>query len=49
MGHATPARQPGAAQITLAVRPALPEDVEDARKKLAAYLAGHQDAKAGAG
>lgn len=47
MGHATPARQSGAAQITLArYTHALPEDIEDARKKLAAYLARHQEAKA---
>lgn len=50
MGHATPARQPGAAQITLArYTHALPEDVEEARKRLAAYLAAHQEAKAGGG
>ena len=50
MGHATPARQPGAAQITLArYTHALPEDIEDARTKLGAYLAQHQDAKAGRG
>jgi integrase len=48
MGHATPARQPGAAQITLArYTHALPEDIEEARTKLAAYLAQHQEAKAG--
>lgn len=47
MGHATPARQPGAAQITLArYTHALPEDVEDARKALADYLAKHQEVKA---
>lgn len=47
MGHATPARQPGAAQITLArYTHALPEDIEDARNKLAAYLAKHQEAEA---
>jgi integrase len=50
MGHATPARQPGAAQITLArYTHALPGDIEDARTKLAAYLEQHQDAKAGSG
>jgi integrase len=50
MGHATPARQPGAAHITLArYTHALPEDIEQARNKLAAYLAGHQEAKAGDG
>jgi integrase len=50
MGHATPARQPGAAQITLArYTHALPEDIEDARTKLADYLAEHQDAKASSG
>ena len=50
MGHATPARQPGAAQITLArYTDALPEDIEDARTKLAAYLAQHEDAKADRG
>ena len=48
MGHATPARQPGAAQITLArYTHALPEDIEDARKKLAAYLAKHEEARTG--
>jgi integrase len=48
MGHATPARQPGAAQITLArYTHALPEDVAEARKKLTAYLADHQEAEAG--
>jgi hypothetical protein len=47
MGHATPARQPGAAQITLArYTHALPDDIEDARRKLEAYLAKHQGAKA---
>jgi integrase len=50
MGHATPARQPGAAQITLArYTHALPEDVEEARNRLAAYLAAHQEAMAGGG
>jgi integrase len=39
MGHATPERQPGAAQITLArYTHALPEDIEKAREKLAIYL-----------
>ena len=39
MGHATPERQPGAAEITLArYTHALPEDVEEARAKLSAYL-----------
>ena len=43
MGHATPDRQPGAAQITLArYTHALPEDIERARAKLAAYLAEAQ-------
>jgi integrase len=43
MGHATPDRQPGAAQITLArYTHALPEDIERARAKLAAYLAQAQ-------
>lgn len=47
MGHATPQRQPGAAHITLArYTHALPEDIEDARNKLAAYLEKHQDVKA---
>ena len=47
MGHATPERQPGAAQITLArYTHALPEDIERARAKLAAYLADAQDAEA---
>jgi integrase len=40
MGHATPTRQAGAAQITLArYTHALPADVERARGQLAAYLA----------
>jgi integrase len=48
MGHATPARQPGAAQITLArYTHALPEDMEDARTKLAAYLGMHEEARTG--
>ena len=43
MGHATPERQPGAAQITLArYTHALPEDIEKARAKLAAYLLENQ-------
>lgn len=47
MGHATPERQPGAAQITLArYTHALPEDIERARAKLAAYLAHAQQAEA---
>ena len=47
MGHATPERQPGAAQITLArYTHALPEDIERARAKLAAYLAEAQKAEA---
>jgi integrase len=47
MGHATPERQPGAAQITLArYTHALPEDIERAREKLAAYLADAQKAEA---
>jgi integrase len=46
MGHATPERQPGAAQITLArYTHALPEDIERARAKLAAYLAEAQKAE----
>jgi integrase len=46
MGHATPERQPGAAQITLArYTHALPEDIERARAKLAAYLADAQTAE----
>jgi hypothetical protein len=45
-GHATPERQPGAAQITLArYTHALPEDIERARAKLAAYLADAQRAE----
>jgi hypothetical protein len=48
MGHATPARQAGAAQITLArYTHAPPEDMEVARKKLAAYLANYDEARAG--
>jgi hypothetical protein len=40
MGHATPQRQPGAAQITLErYTHTLPEDVERARQQLADYLA----------
>lgn len=47
MGHATPERQPGAAQITLArYTHALPEDIERARAKLADYLANAQKAEA---
>ena len=43
MGHATPDRQPGAAQITLArYTHALPEDIERARQLLTAYLARAQ-------
>jgi integrase len=50
MGHATPARQPGAAPITLArYTHALPEDIEGARERLAAYLAEHEQAKATGG
>jgi integrase len=46
MGHATPERQPGAAQITLArYTHALPQDIERARVKLAAYLADAQKAE----
>jgi len=46
MGHATPERQPGAAQITLArYTHALPQDIERARVKLAAYLADAQTAE----
>lgn len=47
MGHAAPERQPGAAQITLArYTHALPDDIERARQKLAAYLAEAQKAEA---
>jgi integrase len=47
MGHATPARQPGAAQITLArYTHALPEDIERARQQLTLYLAERQTTKA---
>jgi hypothetical protein len=43
MGHATPQRQPGAAQITLErYTHALPEDIERARQQLADYLAASQ-------
>jgi hypothetical protein len=50
MGHATPTRQPGAAQITLAgYTHTLPEEVEDARMKLAAYLAKHEGGSEGGG
>jgi integrase len=47
MGHATTAPQPGAAQITLArYTHALPEDIEQAREKLSAYLAERQATEA---
>jgi integrase len=47
MGHATPERQPGAAQITLArYTHALPADIERAGGKVAAYLAEAQKAQA---
>ena len=47
MGHAVPERQLGAAQITLArYTHALPEDVEQARDRLSAYLAERQEAEA---
>jgi integrase len=47
MGHATPERQPGAAQITLArYTHALPDDIEHARAKLTAYLAERQATEA---
>lgn len=47
MGHATPARQPGAAPITLArYTHALPEDIEHARTQLDAYLAKRQRERA---
>ena len=50
MDHATPARQPGAAQIALArYTHALPEDIEDARDKLATYPAKHREAEVGRG
>jgi integrase len=43
MGHSTPQRQPGAAQITLErYTHALPEDIERARRQLADYLAAGQ-------
>ena len=43
MGHAIPECEAGAAQITLArYTHALPEDIERARAKLAAYLAEAQ-------
>ncbi|MGH2862437.1 MAG: hypothetical protein ACRDLT_13170, partial [Solirubrobacteraceae bacterium] len=46
MGHATPERQAGAAQITLArYTHALPEDVLKARDTLAAYLTTNQAAR----
>jgi hypothetical protein len=46
MGHSTPQRQPGPAQITLErYTHALPEDVERAREQLARYLAGAQAAR----
>jgi hypothetical protein len=44
MGHATPQRQPGAAQITLArYTQSLPEDIEHARALLDAYLTNRQE------
>jgi integrase len=47
MGHATPERQAGAAQITLArYTHALPEDILKARDTLAAYLTENQKARA---
>jgi integrase len=50
MGHATPARQPGAAPITLArYTHALPEDIKEARERLAGYLVEHQQTKAAGG
>lgn len=50
MGHATPARQPGAASITLArYTHALPEDIETARQRLAAYLAERQKGSVASG
>jgi integrase len=46
MGHATPGRQAGAAQITLVrYTHALPEDILKARDKLAAYLTENQKAR----
>ncbi len=49
MVNAIPERQPGAAQITLASDThALPDDIERARAKLAAYLAEAQQANAAA-
>lgn len=43
MGHATPARQPGAAPITLArYTHALPEDIEHARQLLDTYLSARE-------
>ena len=48
MGHATPARQPGAAPITLArYTHTLPQDVERARELLNLYLAERQATKVG--
>jgi integrase len=47
VGHATPARQAGAAPITLArYTHALPEDIEQARKQLSDYLARRQPPQA---
>ncbi len=47
MGHATPERQAGAAQITLArYTHALPEDILTARDTFAAYLTAHQAERA---
>jgi hypothetical protein len=47
MGHATPERQAGAAQITLArYTHALPEDIVRARDTLAVYLTGDQQGRA---
>jgi hypothetical protein len=47
MGHSTPARQFGAADITLRrYTHTLPEDIEQARKTLARYLADRQKEQA---
>jgi len=47
MGHSTPARQHGAADITLRrYTHTLPEDIEQARQTLARYLADRQEGRA---
>jgi hypothetical protein len=50
MAHYIPARQPGAASITLArYTHALPDDIEAARGRLATYLAERQEGSVASG